>query len=152
MLSYELATMPSKTLEPWEAPVPPVSQNYSIENAQNYGVVYRFRFEGGMIKSNDDDINVKVKCSSEINPNLVLKNSEAGCYVAVCTNAQDAENFTYFSTILGRVQDYDQSRVVEKYVTCDNNGTFLTVKQNEPVEFYVVVSGMSSMPVEITFE
>lgn len=109
------------------------SAGYTIENGCNYGVIYKISFDGFTSVGSTQNIKVKLKYSSLTNT-AAVESKGGGIFAAVACPG-----------FLSKPANVELNSYYEEK-TIDN----LTIPQNTPFDLYIVVGGMSSMPLEVT--
>lgn len=114
------------------------SNGYSIANGKNYGVIYKISFKGFNSTSASENIKLKLKFNRMVNPGAV-EERESGMYAMVYCPAVSSTPYTAF---LGNA-DYNNNKPEATYP--------YNIPKNKAFDLYVVVGGMSSMPLEVQF-
>lgn len=110
---------------------------YTIPNGMNYGVIYKISFRGFNSTTSSEKIKLKLKFSKLTNPNAVAE-SQSGMYAMVYCPAFSSTPHTAF---LGNPEVGRTAETTYPY----------TITKNTAFDMYVVVGGMSSMPLEVQF-
>lgn len=106
---------------------------YAVENGCNYGVIYKISFNGFDSTVSTQNIRVKLKYSRLTNTAAVESNNGGIFATVVCPG------------FLSQPANVElRSNSSQKVI--DN----LTIPQNTPFDLYIVVGGMSSLPLEVT--
>jgi len=110
---------------------------YTVPNGYNYGVVYKLCFGGFNSTATSENIKLKLKYNALVNPGAAANNGGA-IYVTVMCN--EFSN-TPYTAIIG-----DSSTGYSSQVTVP-----WTIAKNTDFDLYIVVGGMSSLPLEAQF-
>ena len=110
---------------------------YTILNGRNYGVIYKISFSGFNSTLSSENIKLKLKFSKLTNPNAVAE-SQSGMYAMVYCPAFSSTPHTAF---LGNPEVGSTAETTYPY----------NITKNRAFDMYVVVGGMSSMPLEVQF-
>lgn len=112
-----------------------------LPNGKNYAVQYRFNFAGGFTGSSGT-VKIRFKCNPQTNPAAAMKDFSdpnvekyPGIYVA-----------GFFGLGTGKFSKLILTNTTDADATIDTG-----IAAGNPVTFTVVVSGMSSLPLEIDF-
>ena len=119
--------------------------------SMNYGVIYKIEFKQGF-KSNSG-VKATVKMNELVNTNVV-ESPFNGIYVGMFCNPLESDSSNtndpfYFS---GDLIAADKNYTYEFNYTPAGGVQTNYIADNKPITFYIVTSGMSSMPTEISFE
>ena len=111
---------------------------YTIENASNYGVVYKLSFAGFNTTQSGKQIKLKIKFNPLVNTHAVDPSINSGAFVTLC-----GSNPSYEATAV-KVGTPSSSFPYE--VTLPWN-----IVKNSPFDLYIIIGGMTSMPPEFIF-
>lgn len=120
-----------------DGPTSDGTSGYTIPNGMNYGVVYKISFGGFNSTNSGENIKLKLNFSKLTNPNAVAE-SQSGMYAMVhCPTISN----TPYTVFLGNPEVGRNPITTYPY----------TIPKNQAFDMYVVVGGMSSLPLEVQF-
>lgn len=120
-----------------DGPASEGGSGYSIPNGMNYGVIYKISFKGFTSSTSSENIKLKLKFNKLTNPNAVAE-MQSGMYAMVYCPAFSSTPYTAF---LGNPEVGRTAETTYPY----------TITKNRAFDMYVVVGGMSSLPLEVQF-
>lgn len=117
------------------------TQDDFMKNCYNYGVVYRFDFDGnGKFQSQaGQKLFLKIKANNQVNP--------AAALVKFNGETLPVERWFGIYTIVKGI-----GSPVKKRLTQNDNELAIDLGESISKDFYIVISGMSSLPGEICIE
>lgn len=117
-------------------PVTGGTSSYVIPNSMNYGVIYKLGFAGFNSTNASETIKLKLKYNALLNPYAAAAN-DGGIYATLVCNQISSQPYT---TIIG---DPGSGYPSEQEIW--------TIPKNTPFDLYIVIGGLSSLPVEVQF-